>query len=38
MDNKLAILGGSPAITIDHDTFAQWPIYGEEVLRSMSGN
>ena len=30
MDNKLAILGGSPAIAMDHDTFAQWPIYGEE--------
>ena len=22
MDNKLAILGGSPAIAMDHDTFA----------------
>ena len=36
MDNKLAILGGSPAITIDHDTFAQWPIYGEEEVEAVS--
>jgi dTDP-4-amino-4,6-dideoxygalactose transaminase len=36
MDNKLAILGGSPAIAMDHDTFAQWPIYGEEEVEAVS--
>ena len=36
MNNKLAILGGSPAIAMDHDTFAQWPIYGEEEVEAVS--
>jgi len=30
MSDKLAILGGTPVITMDHAHFAQWPIYGEE--------
>ena len=30
MSDKLAILGGSPAITMEQDHFTQWPIYGEE--------
>ena len=30
MSDKLAILGGVPAITIEQDHFTQWPIYGEE--------
>lgn len=36
MDDRLAILGGQAAITIDHDTYAQWPIYGEEEVEAVS--
>jgi perosamine synthetase len=30
MSDKLALLGGPPAITKEQDFFTQWPIYGEE--------
>ena len=30
MSDTLAILGGTPAITMEQDYFTQWPIYGEE--------
>lgn len=30
MSDKLALLGGTPSITIEQDHFTQWPIYGEE--------
>ncbi len=30
MPDKLALLGGTPAITMEQDHFTQWPIYGEE--------
>ncbi len=30
MSDKLALLGGSPVITMEQDHFTQWPIYGEE--------
>ncbi len=30
MTERLAILGGSPAVTFDQDHYSQWPIYTEE--------
>ena len=30
MTEKLAVLGGPAAITMEQDPFTQWPIYGEE--------
>jgi perosamine synthetase len=30
MSDKLALLGGTPSITMEQDHFTQWPIYGEE--------
>ena len=31
-----AILGGEPAITLDHSYYAQWPIYTEEEVEAVS--
>ena len=36
MRERLAILGGSPAITLDHTYYAQWPIYTEEEVETVS--
>ena len=36
MAERLAILGGEPAITLPQDTFTQWPIYGEEEVEAVS--
>ena len=36
MGERLAILGGSPAITLDHTYYAQWPIYTEEEVETVS--
>ena len=31
-----AILGGEPAVTLDHSYYAQWPIYTEEEVEAVS--
>ena len=31
-----AILGGKPAITLDHSYYTQWPIYTEEEVDAVS--
>ena len=36
MDDRLAVLGGQPAITIEQAPFTQWPIYGEEEVEAVS--
>ena len=36
MAEKLAILGGKPAITLDHKDFSVWPIYTEEEVEVVS--
>ena len=36
MRERLAILGGSPAINLDHAHYAQWPIYTEEEVETVS--
>ncbi len=36
MRERLAILGGTPAITLDHTYYAQWPIYTEEEVETVS--
>lgn len=36
MAEKLALLGGEPAITLPQDTYTQWPIYGEEEVEAVS--
>ncbi len=36
MSERLAILGGSPAITLEHTYYSQWPIYTEEEVEAVS--
>lgn len=37
MTAQLALLGGEPAVTLDHDYYTQWPIYGEEEVQAVTG-
>ena len=36
MRERLASLGGGPAVTLDHTYYAQWPIYTEEEVETVS--
>ena len=36
MAPRPAILGGEPAVTLDHSYYAQWPIYTEEEVEAVS--
>ncbi len=36
MTDDLALLGGSPAVTLDNDYYAQWPIYGDEEVQAVT--
>lgn len=34
--NNLGLFGGEPAITLDHNYFARWPIYGDEEIEAVT--
>jgi hypothetical protein len=36
MTDKLAILGGPAASTLEQASFTQWPIYGEEEVAAVA--